>query len=378
MADLLGDSSNVALGSGPVRYNEDSYKYSDKKARPRIAAADSTEPTNNDRYTSTYRVYPRLIEIYLPKPVNSRSLLKQDVYKLPAIDYFTPTVLDLAEANLPPLLKKSSSTLSSPFKEAKFNRSISDSIGNSYSSFAKDISLKHMQPRSRIQVSGMQSLPIISISPPMSPLSRKNIPKGVNLEKNSFKLDVSLLDPIEIESKIISRQITPDQRYWYYIECEIPELELYKIDAATLTRIKALVCVSPCVDYLPSSYEKLVAEIKACHIKAIKKAIIDYILIDNLEQERLYIPSISQDYIYSVCRAPVPWSSAFAEARAVISETLMINNPMMIELLKTIQCKPIVLEVPMFNVANCPVAVEDFEAQIRANLANLRSDLLNR
>ncbi len=55
--------------------------------------------------------------------------------------------MNLHDVQLPPLLKPFSWTKAAPYKEEKHFRGVSDSIGNNFSPFAKDLTLKSFGKR---------------------------------------------------------------------------------------------------------------------------------------------------------------------------------------------------------------------------------------
>ena len=138
-----------------------------------------------------------------PKPVSN-------TFGLAQLQNFVPFLLDLEKANLPPLLKSFSWTLTSPFKEEKFQRLVSDSIGNNFTPLANDINMKTLVKEDE---KGKPKLPKVigseASSPPsrpLSPISRKEAIK-VNEPLQVQSLKTIDLDPVDVESVTIAKQV---------------------------------------------------------------------------------------------------------------------------------------------------------------------------
>lgn len=69
----------------------------------------------------------------------------------------------------------------------------------------------------------------------------------------------------------------------------------------------------------------------ACSLTAIYVwfILVDYILMDPAERERLLIGSTPRPFPLRVIRAPVPWHSSYKEAKSWNESNLFIVNPLM-------------------------------------------------
>ncbi|KAJ8327802.1 hypothetical protein O5D80_004135 [Batrachochytrium dendrobatidis] len=214
----VGDTSRLGSGASRASIRGASLSYQSEKLsdiprQPGLVARHSQLPCNQPHalqdidttqtvssHSSRYRKYPNLIEIYVPtnrasvntklttgfygvsgtntvdsqsdqnkphnrgpsqrpKPpqkggVRETPPKENTVFELAKLDNFVPFVIDLDNVDLPPLLKKFSWTLASPFKEEKYHRSVSNSIGNNYSPSATDINMKQMGKRGRPGAAG--------------------------------------------------------------------------------------------------------------------------------------------------------------------------------------------------------------------------------
>uniref|UniRef100_A0A8B9DQE6 Dynein axonemal heavy chain 3 n=1 Tax=Anser cygnoides TaxID=8845 RepID=A0A8B9DQE6_ANSCY len=105
-------------------------------------------------------------------------------------------------------------------------------------------------------------------------------------------------------------------RYCYYIHNGVQEDMLAPQDKEVmnviLKQIPAHLLANP---YLENSLVCLKEEIKADYRISLMKAIVDYILMDPAERERLLIRSTPRPFPQRVIRAPVPWHSSYEEAK---------------------------------------------------------------
>eukprot|EP00842_Homolaphlyctis_polyrhiza_P004869 jgi/Hompol1/5383/HPOL_004407-RA len=311
--------------------------------------------------------------------------------------HFVPLIIDLENADLPPLLKKFSWTLAAPFKEEKFHRAVSDSIGNNYSPNATDISLKQMQKRSRSTQADEEvakrhksgnwkqertdGLMQIEHSPPTSPISRIKL-IGLPFEKfkkpkatNAFELD-----PFDLEAHTISQQVTPEQRYWYYVERGVPETALFKMEDTTLHAVEKKIPARLLkAEHLQETRKQTIQELRAVHTTAVKQSIVDYILLDPSEQRRLMIPPFFANYTPRTARAPVPWHDTLVNTREYIEQNLFITNPVMLQLLSIFtqyeKCK--VVDMSVFTPSVLPMTTEEFQGILKNQCQAFKARMLN-
>ena len=77
------------------------------------------------------------------------------------LTHFYPTKVflpELSPQDVPPLLKHFSWTRAAPFKEEKHHRAVSDTIGNNYSPWAADLSVKVLGKRPGVSEKGVGEL----------------------------------------------------------------------------------------------------------------------------------------------------------------------------------------------------------------------------
>ncbi|KAM6407469.1 LOW QUALITY PROTEIN: dynein axonemal heavy chain 3 [Rhynochetos jubatus] len=277
----------------------------------------------------------------------------------------------LKNSSYPPLLQQASMTLAAPFKEQNYCRSPSDSIGNNYSPAARDLKLKNlyklksssMKGTSRRSAGQRTASPSSKCSDPC----RKKLTLTERRQRNSDRITPTLLnssDPISLCTparmpELHVRHCTDDQpltpeeqfaiidrneeskrekppsasnieRYCYYIHNGVQEDMLAPQDKemmnAILKRIPNHLLANPDLENLLANLEE---EVKADYCISLKKSIVDYILMDPAERERLSIESIPRPFPWRVIRAPVPWHSSYKKAQSWIERNLFIVNPLM-------------------------------------------------
>ncbi|KAM6320279.1 dynein axonemal heavy chain 3 [Podargus strigoides] len=276
----------------------------------------------------------------------------------------------------PPLMQQASWTLAAPFKEQSYYRSPSDSIANNYTLTAHDIKLKNVH---KFSFSSMTRTPLNSAEKrAASPSSKEFGPSRKkrkltqrsqwNSDRNTSTL-LNSLDPISpcasvympelrvigytdnqpltpeeqfyiihLHEKEISKQEKPPsrndiERYYYYIYNGVQEDMLAPQDKEVmnviLKHIPTHILANRDLENLLASLKE---EIKADYCFSLMKAIVDYILMDPAERERLFISSTPRPFPRRVVRAPIPWHSSYKEAKSWNERHLFVVNPLMVTL----------------------------------------------
>ncbi|XP_028942182.1 dynein heavy chain 3, axonemal-like, partial [Antrostomus carolinensis] len=279
----------------------------------------------------------------------------------------------LKNSRYPPLMQQASWTLAAPFKEQSYHRSPSDSIANNYTLTARDLNLKnvHKLQSSSMTRTSLDSAQQRAASPPskQSDPSRKKLKLTERSQWNSDRSTPTVLkslDPISLctpvhmpelrvvhytdnqpltpeeqfvvmhlhEKEISKREKPPSrndiERYCYYIYNGVQEDMLAPQDKevmnAILKHIPTHILANPDLENLLVSLKE---EIKADYCISLMKAIVDYILMDPAERERLFIGSTPRPFPQRVVRAPVPWHSSYEEVKSWNERNLFIVNPLM-------------------------------------------------
>ncbi|XP_009573431.1 PREDICTED: dynein heavy chain 3, axonemal-like, partial [Fulmarus glacialis] len=136
------------------------------------------------------------------------------------------------------------------------------------------------------------------------------------------------------EKEISKREKPPSkndiERYCYYIYNGVQEDMLAPQDKEVmnviLKHIPTHILANPNLENLLASLKE---EIQADYRISLMKAIVDYILMDPAERERLFIGSTPRPFPQRVVRAPVPWHSSYEEVKSWNERNLFIVNPLM-------------------------------------------------
>uniref|UniRef100_A0A493U1K4 Dynein axonemal heavy chain 3 n=1 Tax=Anas platyrhynchos platyrhynchos TaxID=8840 RepID=A0A493U1K4_ANAPP len=264
---------------------------------------------------------------------------------IPASSSATPSDLYqfvLKRRCYPRLMQQASWTLAAPFKEQSHYRSPSDSIANNYTPTARDLKLKNLHKLTSSSMTRtslgsadtptlLNSLDLISLCVPAHMPELHVIHYTDNQPLTPEEQFVIMhLHEEEINKKENSPSSNDIERYCYYIHNGVQEDMLAPQDKEVmnviLKQIPAHLLANP---YLENSLVCLKEEIKADYLISLMKAIVDYILMDPAERERLLIRSTPRPFPQRVIRAPVPWHSSYEEAKSWNENSLFTVNPLM-------------------------------------------------
>uniref|UniRef100_A0A671RBC6 Dynein heavy chain linker domain-containing protein n=1 Tax=Sinocyclocheilus anshuiensis TaxID=1608454 RepID=A0A671RBC6_9TELE len=108
--------------------------------------------------------------------------------------------------------------------------------------------------------------------------------------------------------------------------------------------------------------------------------VVDYILLDPAEQERLSVSAVPWPFPSRVIRAPVPWSESYREAHSWQTENLCTVNPMMLHVQDLWMSSFTSLRFVRLDdllSADLPLLPAEFEELVRRQCQNTRDELLN-
>ncbi|KAA3677197.1 dynein heavy chain, axonemal [Paragonimus westermani] len=200
-------------------------------------------------------------------------------------------------AKHPPLMNPFSLTRAAPFKEQKYWRSPSQSIGNNFSPSAADIPLNKLH-----RVSDLSQIVNVRIqcggaSDKCGP-SRPASPEQQIVEMKTLEADRVAARGLPSERDL--------ERYTYYINNGIPD-DMLAAPPDKLWRKLEEYTPSKLTAVWPTLTKQLRDEVHEDYNHALRKAIVDYILLDPEERKRLFIQWLPVPYPSYVVRAPVPW-----------------------------------------------------------------------
>ncbi|KAJ7400487.1 hypothetical protein BTVI_105082 [Pitangus sulphuratus] len=277
-------------------------------------------------------------------------------------------------------MQQSSLTLAAPFKEQNYYRSPSDSIANNYTLTARDLKMKNV---SKVKSSSMTELSQASggqrtLSPHLHVLNYTDN-QPLTPEEQFAVMDLH-------EKEIRKREKPPSssdiERYCYYIYNGVQEDMVAPQDEEVMNEILSHV---PTHILTNPSLEKLLArlkeEIKTDYYIGLMKAIVDYVLMDPAERERLSIRSTPRPFPRRVVCAPVPWHSSYGETKTWNERNLFVVNSLMLTLqelwLSEYSHLRFVRTAEML-CGHLPLLPDEFEEIVRRHCVEARDILQNK
>ncbi|GAA6232467.1 dynein heavy chain 3, axonemal [Lates japonicus] len=273
-------------------------------------------------------------------------------------------------SHYPPILQFGSWTLAVPFKEQRHHRTPSESIANNYSPRAQDLRINKLQQRRqtlRQSLSRSRNL--------RSPSSRPMSPKE--------QLDVIHSQ----EEKMRAMQAEPNERdlerYTHYITTGIPSSVLAPQPRQQMMNI---LCLLPsdtedCSKDIQIMKANMEEEVKTDYYFSLKRSIVDYILMDPSERQRLSISGIPKPFPRRVIRAPVPWATSYREAHVWQSQHLFTVSHIMILLqdvwLNSFSSLRFVRLEDLFSTS-LPLLPSEFEEFVQRQCQTTREELIQK
>uniref|UniRef100_A0A8C4DXT9 Dynein axonemal heavy chain 3 n=1 Tax=Dicentrarchus labrax TaxID=13489 RepID=A0A8C4DXT9_DICLA len=311
----------------------------------------------------------------------------------------------LRHSHYPPILQTNSWTLAAPFKEQHLHRSPTESIGNNYSPWAQGLKITELQHRrhtfrqSLAKPAGPSSTSPgrgravspqrrdrsshASLSPRPKPRSRNFYTPSSRPMSPNEQLDVMYSQEEEI--RVTQREPNEKdlERYMYYICTGVPSSVLAPQPDQQMMNI---MCLLP-PDTENSSKQLLIMranleeEVERDYYFSLKKSIVDYILMDPSERQRLSISSIPKPFPRRVIRAPVPWATSYKEAHKWQSQHLFTVSPIMVLLqdvwLNSFSSLRFVRLEDLFSTS-LPLLPSEFEEFVQRQCQTTRDELLQK
>ncbi|XP_042559183.1 dynein axonemal heavy chain 3 isoform X2 [Clupea harengus] len=242
----------------------------------------------------------------------------------------------------PPLLQASSWTQAAPFKELRHHRSPSDSIANNFSPSARNLRTANLLRRAP----GHSAASSDSTSPSQTG-SRKRLSTHSSRGRTHSQAPAPYSRPMTPQEQLDimynqeqregSSQTGPSEadleRYVYYIK-EVDSSMLAPPPAQQMQNILQLVPshLRGMTREVLQLEEQLQQEVHKDYDYSLRKSIVDYILQDPSERERVFILNVPQPFPNRVIRGPVPWSRSFHQVHNWHIQHLFTVNPMMFHL----------------------------------------------
>ena len=131
---------------------------------------------------------------------------------------------------------------------------------------------------------------------------------------------------------------------------------------------------------LQKFHENLKREIHDDYDLAIRRAIVEYILLDPSERQRVKIHRTPQVFRPHIIRAPIAWHEAMNETKRELQSTLHANNPIMAALQQLWDEHYADQRFVKFDdllEAPLPMVPHEFEKFIEQKVNQMRQTLLN-
>ncbi|XP_046888652.1 dynein axonemal heavy chain 3 [Hypomesus transpacificus] len=280
----------------------------------------------------------------------------------------------LRHGHHPPILQNTSWTLAVPFKEQCHHRTPSESIGNNYSPQARDLKIRNLQRRDSALCASVSTGLRTSPRDPVTPGSRPMTPKQqLDIMRHQEEQTWSL------ENKVTERDL---ERYLYYISSGVQSSMLAPQPPQQMKNIVGK--LPPVTEDNSRDMQRLRAslldEVNTDYDFSLRKSIVDYILKDPSERQRLVISSIPRPFPRRVIRGPVPWGCSYREAHVWQSQHLFTVNHMMVLLqdlwLNSFSSLRFVRLRDLFS-ASLPLLPIEFEDLVQRQCQITRDDLVH-
>lgn len=299
--------------------------------------------------------------------------------------------LVLRHCEHPPIMRDPSWTRAAPFKETQYARTPSESIANNYTPTARDLKMRSL---AKVPVRPTRSQ---SVTEPTSPRKGRNHLRSKSDGKNGAKIELPPLPPSRAMTpmeqldiiKVCEAEAVADvqdlssrdlKRYEYYITEGIPEHALAPQESEVMERIVGKripekLRTDSDLDHLAS---KLKDEVKGDYNFSLRKAIVDYILKDEDEKQRLHISAVPSPFPQRTIRAPVPWHHSYLSVKEFNSRNLFTTNQVMTEI-QNLWCdrfsKVRFVDGKKLFASGLPVVPNEFESMVKKQCAKTREFL---
>ncbi|XP_030596674.1 dynein heavy chain 3, axonemal isoform X2 [Archocentrus centrarchus] len=299
----------------------------------------------------------------------------------------------LRHSSYPPILITNSRTLAVPYKELRYHRTPSESVGNNFSPTAKDLKINQLRHRHTRH----QSLAKPAGPSPTPPGTRKVVtkrtrdtssPRPRTLPRPSSQpmspeeqLDIMLREEMKMRATQAQPNDTDMERYMYYINSVPSSVIAPQPHKQMINIMKLLPPKNENSKQLQSLRADMEEEVKRDYCFSLKKSIVDYILMDPSELHRLSISSVPQPFPKRVIRAPVPWGTSYRDAHTWQSQHLFAVTHIMFLLqnmwLNSFSSLRFVKLEDLFST-NLPLLPSEFEEFVQRQCQSTRDELIQK
>ncbi|KAM7384052.1 hypothetical protein PAMA_011415 [Pampus argenteus] len=173
------------------------------------------------------------------------------------------------------------------------------------------------------------------------------------------------------------------QRYMYYITTGVPISVLATQPPQQMMNIMSLLppITEDCSKGIQIMRANMEEEVKRDYYFSLKKSIVDYILMDLSERQRLSISNIPMPFPRRVIRAPVPWAATYREAQTWQSQHLFTISHIMVLLqdvwLNSFSSLRFVRLEDLFSTS-LPLLPSEFEEFVQRQCQATRNELIQK
>nr|XP_040045455.1 dynein heavy chain 3, axonemal-like isoform X2 [Gasterosteus aculeatus aculeatus] len=296
----------------------------------------------------------------------------------------------LNQRHFPPILQANSQTLAAPFKELSYHRTPSESIGNNYSPRAQGLKINKVQ---HSPLSKSLAKPVGASSTPSGrSQSITSNTRQKSKSRNIFTPSCRPMSPQEQlailhrqEEMMRAMQTEPTERdlerYTYYITNGVPSSLLA---AQPLQQMMNIMRQLPPETEDSNIHDKIMREniqeeVKREYCFTLTKSIVDYILMDPSECQRLSISSIPKSFPRRVIRGPVPWHTSYKKVHTWQGQHLYAVGHIMILLqdvwLSSFSSLRFVGLGDLFSIS-LPLLPSEFEEFVQRQCQTTRDELV--
>ncbi|XP_028395151.1 dynein heavy chain 3, axonemal-like isoform X1 [Dendronephthya gigantea] len=330
---------------------------------------------------------------------------------LPTLPPLPPTVdvpsdlykIVVRHSEYPPIMKDMSWTRAAPYKETMYHRTPSESIANNYTPTANELKMKNLlkiqqsQTRPHTRATSQPSREIVHLTSRRPVTHQRSKSEG---RRQTLKEEPKVIAP--------SRAITPAEQLemmkkmdesnsgesFHDREPSKQDLKRYNFYITKGIRMDSLALCNPAImrrilaNKIPEKLQSdpeldallndLFKEVEDDYIFSIRKAIVDYILMDPSEKVRLSISAIPKPFPRRTIRAPVPWHNSYQRGKDMVIKNVFTTNPVMMEIQNvwTNRFSQVrFVDGDELRASGLPVAPEEFQELVRKQCLRTREFL---
>lgn len=168
------------------------------------------------------------------------------------------------------------------------------------------------------------------------------------------------------------------ERYWYYITKGVQSRMVAPEPSDEYNRFCSHLTPKLLQPSLKSVHDDLKNEIHSTYDLAVRRAIVDYILLDPNERQRVKIQNVPKIFRLRTIRAPIEWHDTMADTKKDLLITLHGNNPIMsaLQILwDDVYAHQRLISFQDLMNAPFPMIPQDFEKFIEQHVNQMRQTL---